>query len=1671
MNDSRQVTTNEAEMEVTKVSELEMQSAPHARGDWQEALIVINQIGQTLTTSLHTMDVTAICRSILRNLRWRNLFNYDTAEICLWDTQTKTLTSMLRLSENDSEVQLDDRIYRLHEGYTGWIATHQKPLVIEDTHHHNDILPKTELNDFPYHSYIGVPLKVGLKFLGTLELVAISPYVYNEQDITILEIITNQAAITIDHVRLFQETQRNVSELALLFDASSELSSTLSYNELLHNLSRQMLNAFPADDCTIFSFDEATGTLKLVYEYNISNVEQSLRLTQSTSKEAFIRSLIQMPKSQAVLRERRPIIFRSDEVRWEKDFELLKMFKTGAIVAIPLVSRSQVTGLLTLFSPDPQDFSEYQLHLAQSLANQANIALDNARLFSLTDQELQSRIDELAGLQRVSRESNNTLDLDKILNLVLEEALRVTRADFGNVNLYEAKTGILVAHTEQGEVATNKRTRGKKSDSNAMIDIMKQVLHTGKTILVSDVLEEAGYSGQNSQTRSMVVIPIYYGGEPVGVINLESQRINFFNKSQLRYLEALANQAAVAIGNAQAYQEQKREREQASRRVEQLSRLSEISNAFRTNRPLKEVLIDIAYAILESVGYKMVVISLVGDNKLIHHEVGAGLTITEFKELQAATKSQPISSLVEVMREEFKIEKSYFIPAESKHIWQNSLPFLHIGKYLPLNYLTADEVSPENRWHPDDLLFVPLMNTDNQIIGILTVEGPDTGERPNMSSTQTLEIFANQAATAIENAHLFDLERQRRRLADTLRGVAEAISSKLDFDELLNIVLQELENVVTFDSASVQRLQEDKIVIIGGHGWSDSQKVIGLSFPMSGHNPNRRVIETQEPVIISDARKEYPDIFATPPHNQIRSWLGVPLTYGTNILGLMSLDSSQVDFFRPEDAEVVLAFANQVAVAMQNARLFEDAKNQVRQLAALTDVAQALNRALDLSEILNLVLDAVFDLIGRTQGSIWLIDEKSQTLKIANTKNIPDFMVDLFNESAVSVNSEPFTSVIASGEIQVVAGTGQIQPTEPVYASPLPSDVTYVPLKTEDKVIGILALESVIHNKNLLQLIETLADLAAIAIDNAQLVRALNLFNEELEQRVEQRTEELAKTLEDLKEERDRVETLYQITRELSTSFDLDRILTQALNLINHAIGISYGSILLLDRNSGKLTYRAALGDRRPLARGGQVTEYTVGYGLAGKVMQGRRLRIVPDLQAEPDWVIRKETPDRRSAIAVPLIAGEEVVGAMMLFHPEVNYFTDSHARLVDAAGRQVANAINNAELYGLITDQAKRLGVMLRTQAAETAKNEAILKGITDGVLVLDADRQIVLVNPKAAEILGIDPAAVENRPLQEILGNSNSSDGLEFTQLFYTKLLQALDKIKKREQSAEFWLELGAKAIVVSLASVALAAEELPSIVAVVRDISREAEIDRIRKEFISTVSHELRTPLTSIKGYADLLISAGPKIGELSSTQHRFVQVIQSNANRLTGLVNDILEISRIETGRIKLDFEVLDLIDTIKDVAVSFEGQLVQKSVNFSLDLPEILPQIWADKNRLVQILVNLIGNAWQYTLEGGEVTIRVKALNHQFVQIDVADTGIGIAEADLKYIFDRFYRSERVEVKVVDGTGLGLSITQGFVEMLGGQIWVESELDVGSTFSFTVPIFTTQTQNSIESTVE
>ncbi len=264
---------------------------------------------------------------------------------------------------------------------------------------------------------------------------------------------------------------------------------------------------------------------------------------------------------------------------------------------------------------------------------------------------------------------------------------------------------------------------------------------------------------------------------------------------------------------------------------------------------------------------------------------------------------------------------------------------------------------------------------------------------------------------------------------------------------------------------------------------------------------------------------------------------------------------------------------------------------------------------------------------------------------------------------------------------------------------------------------------------------------------------------------------------------------------------------------------------------------------------------------------------------------------------------------------------------------------------------------------------------------------------------------------------------------------------------------LQLGDRVVSVH-ASPVIRGKEYLGTVSVFRDITAEVEADRAKSEFISTVSHELRTPMTSIKGYADLL--ALGMAGPLSDQQKHFIQIIRNNAERMVALVNDLLDISRIESGRLQLELRALYIHEVVDQVVTALQPRAQNKNLILTVDVSRDLPPVWGDSNRVAQILTNLISNAIQYTPPGGRITVSARA-SGDMLEVSVADTGIGISKEDQKKIFDRFFRANDPLVQETPGTGLGLPITASLVQMHGGQIWVESELGEGSTFTFTLPL--------------
>jgi len=244
------------------------------------------------------------------------------------------------------------------------------------------------------------------------------------------------------------------------------------------------------------------------------------------------------------------------------------------------------------------------------------------------------------------------------------------------------------------------------------------------------------------------------------------------------------------------------------------------------------------------------------------------------------------------------------------------------------------------------------------------------------------------------------------------------------------------------------------------------------------------------------------------------------------------------------------------------------------------------------------------------------------------------------------------------------------------------------------------------------------------------------------------------------------------------------------------------------------------------------------------------------------------------------------------------------------------------------------------------------------------------------------------------------------------------------------------------------------------VLHDISDLRHLERVRRDFVANVSHEFKTPLTAIQGFAETLLG-----GALEDEQNnrRFVEIMRNHSARLARLTDDLLELSRIEAGRTELARRAVGLHGIVAACAETMRPRLELKRLKFEMRLPADLPEVKADPRRLREILQNLLDNAVQYTPEGGEIWVegetRGDAADSRQVIVTVGDTGIGIPHAEQRRIFERFYRVDAARSREAGGTGLGLSITKHLVESHGGQIWVESEVGMGSRFSFSLPVTT------------
>jgi PAS domain S-box-containing protein len=451
----------------------------------------------------------------------------------------------------------------------------------------------------------------------------------------------------------------------------------------------------------------------------------------------------------------------------------------------------------------------------------------------------------------------------------------------------------------------------------------------------------------------------------------------------------------------------------------------------------------------------------------------------------------------------------------------------------------------------------------------------------------------------------------------------------------------------------------------------------------------------------------------------------------------------------------------------------------------------------------------------------------------------------------------------------------------------------------------------------------------------------------------------------------------------------------------------------------------------------------------------GENVVLVHDLEEKEYWDEEGRKTGLRSALAVMLENNEDPMGVMVLLSKEVNAFTENHLKLLVPAATQVAAAINSADLYQLIRDQAERMGKLLRSEQEEAQKHSAIVEAIIDGVMLANANGEIIQFNTAAERILELPREQALGQPVNKLTGIYGGA-GLKWTNLI--RNWSETSEHPVRDELITERLELGDKIIQAQLAPVYIGDLFLGT-VSVFRDITRDVEADRAKSKFIENVSHEFRTPLTPIKGYTDLLLMMGAE--NMDETQLGMVRTIKDNTDRLAALVDDVLRVSKLDSGEDRLHMTLVDLDDIVPQVVEQYAEtpENREKPVQVSIDIEDDIPLIRADREKLIQVFSNIVDNAFNYSSAGGNISVSVKrSLDSPSVQIEIADSGVGMPKEFHEAAWRRFERYEPTAVELdIAGTGLGLSLARDLIRLHSGEIWFESEMGVGTTFFIRLPI--------------
>lgn len=870
-----------------------------------------------------------------------------------------------------------------------------------------------------------------------------------------------------------------------------------------------------------------------------------------------------------------------------------------------------------------------------------------------------------------------------------------------------------------------------------------------------------------------------------------------------------------------------------------------------------------------------------------------------------------------------------------------------------------------------------------------------------------------------ENARLQAETASRLREMEALLSIARTASATLDVQEALRRICRELVLLVGADTGATYLLDEASGRLMPCAGYRVPKEMmdafLATPIPLGEEGFRHDVWEGRRPVFSDDVSAD--PRFGSELFRRFRhqSGLVLPLLLDETVAGAFYFAWwTTRKTFTQHELDVAENVAGQVTVVLRHARLFERAEREWQHLQVLYEISRALAAAEDADEILALLVNEATGLLGVEAAGIRLIEGDELVVRAHTESAVP-----LLSRARIRRGEGLSGAVVTGGRPVVVVDMVEDERMDPGDRQGAERHGFHgclgVPLQIQGGVIGCLNVYAKSRRRfspEDISLLTMLGDQASLAIHKARLY-------------------------EESRAQKEEATKLYEVTAHLVTTLDVDSVLDQIVAKTIDLLGCDASGVYVHDEAREGLAFRRGLHLDAALTRD---LVLKPGEGVAGRAFQERRPVSTTDRLADRDLRyspvaerIIESAP--RAYLAVPIAVRDEVLGVLVSYFFEPHEFSEKEVQLLSSLAAHAAIAMDNARHYQEVNLQRSRLA--------------QIFDATSDGMLLVSPDGRVQTANRRAGDLLALKAADLVGIELTEVLA-WHHAEGQDYQRMFAA--LRSL--VDDPENGAAGDLELRSLKRILHWVSQPTrdSTGESCGFTLTFHDVTHEREVSRMKSDFVSFVTHQLRTPLAGIKWMLELAAQEPGMPADAGS----YVQDAREAAQRLIQLVNDLLDVSRLEQGKLTVAAQPVDLGALTREVLAETAVLIQEKGHRVSLHGDVGTPPVMADAQLLRQVVVNLISNAIKYTPAGGAVDIGLER-DPEGLRWSIRDNGIGIPRSAQAKLFEKFYRAENVTTLETEGTGLGLYLVRLIMEQLAGRVWCESEEGAGATFLFTVPL--------------